>query len=195
MRSDLQMWGVLIALIILHSHFQFYVISLSFSSGILTANSTTRKDPISQQSSFSGLPRLSIGGYSTPSTPKSTSFQSLATSFPPTITSNSHIAPSTTPFFIVPTVTSTISIHLDINVPQSSTASAPVVFVTNPSDPDQVVRFRALQIHESQRSGLPNVSDTAPAALLIPKLGVPVLLFSFIIVIPDISSLPPWLSL
>ena len=183
MRSNLHMWGVLIALIILHSHFQFYVISLSFSSGILTANSTTRKDPISQQSSFSGLPRLSRG-YSTPSTPISTSFQSLATSFPPTITSNSHIAPSTTPFFIVPTVTSTISIHLDINVAQSSISSAPGVFVTNPSDPKQVVRFVARKIPESQRTSLPKVmTDTAPAALEIDGI-VGILFTGYIIVIP-----------
>ena len=194
MRSNLHMWGVLIALIILHSHFQFYVISLSFSSGILTANSTTGKDPISQQSSFSGLPRLSIGGYSTPSTPKSTSFQSLATSFPPTITSNSHIAPSTTPFFIVPTVTSTISIHLDINVAQSSTSSGPGVFVTNPNDPKQVVPFEARKIPINQRATLPDVmTDTAPAALEIDGI-VGILFTGYIVVIPAVK-LPSWLSL
>ena len=111
---------------------------------------------------------------------------------------SSLISPSMTPFFIVPTVISTISISLDTNVPQSSTVSARIITVTNPSDLNQVVRFKTLQIPESKRTGLPGVTDTAPAALLIPNfsLAVPVLLFPFfIIVFPDIPSLPSWLSL
>ena len=130
-------------------------------------------------------------------TPPSTSFQSLVTSSSPTITMNSQsslIASSTTPSFIVPTVISTISTSLDTNVPQSSTTSA--IFVTNPSDPNQVVRFETLQIPESQRIGLPSVTDTSPAALRFLNFGFPVLLFpSFTIVFPVISSLSPWLSL
>ena len=230
MGSNLHIWEVLIALmIILSSHFQFYAISLSFSSGILTdpltANSiATRKDPIFHWSS--SLLRLSTEGSST----RASSFQnSLSPGISPLIgqlqyiqtrkmetlfqelhlhqlafnrrrlhtpqrslinSQSSLIAPSTTPFFIVPTVTSTISIYLDTNVPQSSTVSAPVIFVTNPSDPNQVVGFKTLQIPESQRTGLPRVTNTAPAALLIPEIfRFPVLLFSdFIIVFPDISS-------
>ena len=130
-------------------------------------------------------------------TPTSTSFQSSATSPSPTITMNSQsslTASSTTPSFIVPTVISTISTSLDTNVPQSSITSA--IFVTNPSDPNQVVRFETLQIPESQRIGLPSVTDTSPAALRFLNFGFPVLLFpSFTIVFPVISSLSPWLSL
>ena len=136
-------------------------------------------------------------------TPTPTGFQLSATSQPPTITINSQssfIAPSTTPFFIVPTVTSTISIYLNINIPQStksSTVNAPIIFVANPSDPNQVVGFKTLQIPESKRAGLPSVTDTDPAALLIPAIfSFSVLLFpGFIIVFPDISLLPSWLSL
>ncbi|KAN0068937.1 Peptidase S8/S53 domain containing protein [Elaphomyces granulatus] len=111
------------------------------------------------------------------------------------------MAPSSTaPFFIVPTVISTISISIDTTVPQSSTVSAPVVFVTNPSDLNQVVGFKTLQIPESQRTGLPSdVTDNAPAALMIPEIcPFPMLLFGFILMLPVIpwtSSLPPWLSL
>ncbi|KAN0067062.1 Peptidase S8/S53 domain containing protein [Elaphomyces granulatus] len=111
------------------------------------------------------------------------------------------MAPSSTaPFFIVPTVISTISISIDTTVPQSSTVSAPVVFVTNPSDLNQVVGFKTLQIPESQRTGLPSdVTDNAPAALMIPEIcPFPMLLFGFIFVLPVIpwtSSLPAWLSL
>lgn len=130
-------------------------------------------------------------------TPTSTGFQSP----PPAITHNSQsflMAPSSTaPFFIVPTVISTISISIDTTVPQSSTVSAPVVFVTNPSDLNQVVGFKTLQIPESQRTGLPSdVTDNAPAALMIPEIcPFPMLLFGFIFVLPVTSSLPAWLSL
>ena len=51
--------------------------------------------------------------------------------------------------------------------------------MTNPSDPNQIVRFKTLQIPESQRAGLPNVmTDTAPAALEIPAIGAIALLFA-----------------
>ena len=223
MPSNLHIWEMLIALIILNSHFS--AISLSFNPGILTrltANSTTRKDPIFQRSP--SLLRLSTGGSSTPLspfqnspspptnrttpihtdtrngdfvpriTPASTSFQSSATSHPPMITINSQSSLIAPPF-IVPTVTSTISISLNTNVPQSSTVSAPVISVTNPSDPNEVVGFKTLQIPESQRTDLPSVTDAAPVALMIPGIGLVLLFPDFIIVFPVISSLPSWLSL
>jgi hypothetical protein len=213
MPSNLHIWEMLIALIILNSHFQFYAISLSFNPGILThltANSTTNGS--------SSLLRLSTGGSSTPLspfqnssslstnrttsdtrngdfipriTPVSTSFQSSATSHPPMITINSQGSPFA-PSFIVPNVTSTISISLNTNVPQSSTVSAPVIFVTNPSDPKQVVGFRTLEIQEKD---LPSVTDAAPAALMIPGIGLVLLFPNSIIVFPVISLLPSWLSL
>ena len=75
-----------------------------------------------------------------------------------------------------------------------------VISVTNPSDPNQVVGFKTLQIPESQRTGLPSdVTDNAPAALMIPEIcPFPMLLFGFIFVLPDIpstSSLPAWVRL
>ena len=220
MPSNLHIWEVLIALIILNSHFQFYAISLSFSPGILaplTANSTTKGS--------SSLLRLSTGGSSTPLSPfqnspspstnrttsihtdtrngdfvpritpaSTSSFQSSATSHPPMITINSQSSPFA-PSFIVPNVTSTISISLNTNVPQSITVSAPVISVTNPSDPSQVVGFKTLEIPESERRYLPSVTDAAPVALVIPGIGLVLLFPNFIIVFPVISALPSWLSL
>ena len=218
MPSNLHIWEMLIALIILNSHFQFYAISLSFNPGILThltANSTTNGS--------SSLLRLSTGGSSTPLspfqnssslstnrttsihtdtrngdfipriTPVSTSFQSSATSHPPMITINSQGSPFA-PSFIVPNVTSTISISLNTNVPQSSTVSAPVIFVTNPSDPKQVVGFRTLKIPKSEGKYLPSVTYAAPAGLMITGIGL-VLLFPKSIIVFPISVLPSWLSL
>ena len=223
MDSILHICEVLIAFVILNSHFQFCAISQSLNPQIHTAsgfrsplisNNTTRKDSIFQWSSSSI--RLSTGGFSTTTSPGpflnssfsipsnnratllSTSFQSLATPSPPTITPNSQSSltvSSTTPFFIVPTVTSTLPIYLDTSVLQSSTVS-PIILVTNPSDPSQTVPFKTLQIPESQRKGLPSVTNTTPAALLLLNFGFPVLLFSFYtIVFPAIPSLPSWLSL
>jgi len=224
MDSILHIWEVLIAFIILNSHLQFCAISQSLNSQIHTAsgfrsplilNNTTRKDPISPWSSPSI--RLSTGGFSTATSPfqnsssfsisptnsratlLSTNFQSLATPPPPTITpkgQSSLTVTSTTHFFVVPTVTSTLPIYLDTSVPQSSTVDAPIILVTNPSDPSQAVPFKTLQIPKSQRTGLPSVTNTAPAALLLLNFGFPVLLFSFYtIVFPAIPSLPSWLSL
>jgi hypothetical protein len=116
--------------------------------------------------------------------------------------SNNDIAPSTTPFFTVPTVTSTIPIHLDINVlginvAQSSTSSASGVIVTNPSDPSQIAHFESLIIPESQRIGLPNVmTDTAPAALeiYIGEMGLLALLFANDRIVFPASPQPAWLK-
>lgn len=218
MCSILRMWELLIAFLILNSDFQLCVVSQSFSPTLpafkfrnpLTLNSTTRKDPTSKWGSSLIRPSTTTSSFQTSlpldisPTNKTTSILTslqLSAATPPTtassVKSQSFLAVSSTAsFFTIPTVTSTLLIYLNTNVPQSSTASAPVVLVTNPSDPNQVIPFKTLQIPDNQRKGLPSVTYTAPAALLLPNFGVPVLLFPFsTIVFPAISSLPPWLNL
>ena len=212
MGSTLRQWDILIIFIILNSYFQSYAISQSFGPGTFmdsklrtppALNNTPQWNLSNSSTPFStrrSSTPLSFGTFPTPRTtpvPTSTSSQYLPTTSLSTITTTNQgplSVPSTASFSIF--TTSTLTIDLHTNIPQSSTISASTVSVTNPSNPDQAVIFRTLQIPQNERDNLPIVTDTTPAALIFPNLPFPVLLFpSFMIVYPMIPYPLSWLPL